>query len=135
MKPPSHGSFARAAVKALLMYAAVASSTAYAEFRLATVDVNRILNESKDAIAKRKELLEISEKAKHKIEAKRKPLIRHFPRHASVTESETQPGRIRDLPPAPTQARMLAGVPTWTNLSSQDFSQAASRRQSSERLR
>ncbi len=50
------------------------ASPAHAEFKVATVDVNRILNESKEAKVKKKELDEISLKAKSEIEARRKTL-------------------------------------------------------------
>lgn len=46
----------------------------HAEFRLATVDVNRVLNESSDAAGRKKELQALSDKARQKIEARRKTL-------------------------------------------------------------
>ena len=52
----------------------LSASAAQAEFRVATVDVNRVLNETKEAKVKKKELDEISLKAKSKIEEKRKVL-------------------------------------------------------------
>lgn len=45
-----------------------------ADYRVATVDVNRVLNESKDAKTKKTELDSISMKAKSKIEAQRDTL-------------------------------------------------------------
>lgn len=63
------------ALTSLILGATAATpATAIAEFNVATVDVNRVLNESKDAIGRRKELQEMSNKAKAKIDAKRKPL-------------------------------------------------------------
>lgn len=47
------------------------SSTALAEFTVATVNINRIMNESKEAKSKKKELDEMSAKAKKKIEDKK----------------------------------------------------------------
>ena len=45
-----------------------------ADFRVATVDVNRILNESKEAQSKKKKLDEMSLEAKKKVEAKKASL-------------------------------------------------------------
>lgn len=50
------------------------AATAQAEFKVATVDVNRILNETKEAKTKKKQLDELSLKAKSEIENRRKPL-------------------------------------------------------------
>ena len=49
-------------------------SPAMAEFRIALVDINRVLNESKEAQAKRKELDEMTLKAKKKLDDKRAAL-------------------------------------------------------------
>lgn len=49
-------------------------STAYAEARIATVDVARIINEVPDAVSKKEELDTASEKAKTKLETKGKEL-------------------------------------------------------------
>lgn len=59
---------------ALALVAVFSNSVAQAEFKVATVDVNRVLNESKDAKVKKKELDEITLKAKAKIEDRRKVL-------------------------------------------------------------
>ena len=45
---------------------------AFADFTIATVNVNQILNESKEAQSKKKELDELSAKAKKKVEDKKK---------------------------------------------------------------
>ncbi|RMG42199.1 MAG: OmpH family outer membrane protein [Candidatus Dadabacteria bacterium] len=47
---------------------------AYGEYRVATVDMTRILNESKAAKAKRRELDELQRKAKSKLEKKKREL-------------------------------------------------------------
>ncbi|MBN8547748.1 MAG: OmpH family outer membrane protein [Deltaproteobacteria bacterium] len=52
----------------------LSSAVAQADYRVATVDVNRILNETKEAKTKKKELDDITLKAKAKIEEKRKVL-------------------------------------------------------------
>ena len=49
-------------------------SSVTAEIRIATVDVARIINEVPDAVSKKEELDEASEKAKSKLEAKGKEL-------------------------------------------------------------
>lgn len=59
------------ALAALLLFS---TSVAQAEFKVATVDVNRVLNESKEAKVKKKELDDITLKAKAKIEERRKTL-------------------------------------------------------------
>lgn len=53
---------------------AFSASIAQADFRVATVDVNRILNETKEAKSKKKELDDLTLKAKSEIEARRKTL-------------------------------------------------------------
>ncbi len=55
---------------ALLSYTSAAS----ADFKIATVDVARIVNENPDAVSKKKELDSFSEKTKNKLEAKGKEL-------------------------------------------------------------
>ena len=52
----------------------LAPLSASADFRVAFVDINKVLNESKEAQAKRKELDEMSLKAKKKVEEKRASL-------------------------------------------------------------
>lgn len=52
----------------------LAAHTAYADVRIATVDVARLINEAPDAMAKKKELDSASEDAKKKLEAKGKDL-------------------------------------------------------------
>lgn len=58
----------------LLSLFAIPAGTAQADFRIATVDVARIINEVPDAVAKKEELDAASEKAKAKLEAKGKEL-------------------------------------------------------------
>ena len=48
---------------------------AQADFKMATVDINRVLNESKDASSKKKTLDELSLNAKKKIETKKNVLV------------------------------------------------------------
>lgn len=62
--------------KALLTIAALLSFTtlAQAEVKIGTVDVSRIVNDSPEAVAKKKELDSFSEEMKKKIEAKGKEL-------------------------------------------------------------
>lgn len=50
------------------------SSLASAEFRVATVDVNKVLNESKEAQAKKKKLDEMSLEVRKKVESKKSAL-------------------------------------------------------------
>lgn len=50
-------------------------SRAIAEFKFATVDINKIINESKDAAGKRKSLEELSQNAKKKIDTKKTALL------------------------------------------------------------
>jgi Skp family chaperone for outer membrane proteins len=69
-----------------LLSTLILSSSAFAEFKVATVDVNRVLNETKDAKVKKKELDEVSLKAKAKIEEKRKGL--------KATEDKLKAGSI-----------------------------------------
>jgi Skp family chaperone for outer membrane proteins len=52
------------------------SSVAFAEFRVATVDVNRILNESEESVSKKKELDKLSLAAKKKVEDKKERLTK-----------------------------------------------------------
>lgn len=58
----------------LFVCALLLPSFANADFRVATVDVNKVLNESKDAKGKKKDLDEVTLKAKTKIESQRKVL-------------------------------------------------------------
>jgi outer membrane protein len=62
--------------KALLTIAAILSCTplAQAEVKIGTVDVARIVNDSPEAVTKKKELDSFSEETKKKIEAKGKEL-------------------------------------------------------------
>ena len=50
------------------------SNPAHADYKIATVDVARILNESPDAVAKKKELDAITQDAKKKADSKREEL-------------------------------------------------------------
>jgi Skp family chaperone for outer membrane proteins len=50
------------------------ASIALADYKVATVDVNRVLNETKDAKVKKKQLDEVSLKAKAKVEERQKAL-------------------------------------------------------------
>jgi outer membrane protein len=50
------------------------TGAAVADYRIATVDVNRVLNESKEAKEKKKTLDDVTLKAKAKIESERKTL-------------------------------------------------------------
>ena len=62
-------------VLALLAFALVTMATAaHAEFRIATVDINRILNESKEAQAKKSELDAASASAKKDLDQRRASL-------------------------------------------------------------
>lgn len=67
----------RLALKLVLLLSILLSSPllALAEFRIATVDVNRLLNESKEATEKKKGLDEISAKARKKIEEQKNSLV------------------------------------------------------------
>lgn len=62
-----------AAIVALLINVC-ASGAAMAQFKVATVDVNRVLNESKEALAKRKEMDAKSSEMRKKLEEKSKRL-------------------------------------------------------------
>jgi Skp family chaperone for outer membrane proteins len=64
----------------------VSAAPARAEFKLVTVDVNRVINEAKSAQAQRKHLEELSASAKKKVEEKRKPL--------AEMESKLKSGKI-----------------------------------------
>lgn len=64
----------------------IAVGPAQAEFKVATVDVNRILNESKEAKTKKKQLDDVSLKAKSEIESRRKTL--------KATEDKIKSGAI-----------------------------------------
>lgn len=57
-----------------LLVALLVVSPVVAEFRVATVDMNRVLNESKEAQAVRKKLDDMQTTAKKKLEAKRDAL-------------------------------------------------------------
>lgn len=57
-----------------LVLASVSLNSAYAEVKIATVDIGKILNESDEAQSKKKELTALSDDAKKKAEAKRKSL-------------------------------------------------------------
>ncbi|MCO6429475.1 MAG: OmpH family outer membrane protein [Deltaproteobacteria bacterium] len=70
---------------------ATAPVLASAEYTIATVDVNRLLNESKEAKNRRKELDEMSSKAKAKIEDKKKAL--------QVVEKKIKEGAIQEDSP------------------------------------
>ena len=61
-------------IAALLTSTLILASQALAEFTIATVNVNQILNESKEAQAKKKELDSLSATAKKKVEEKKKSL-------------------------------------------------------------
>jgi len=65
------GTFSLLAITAITLTAITSATTAVAEFRIALVDINRVLNESKEAQTKRKELDEMTLKAKKKLEDKR----------------------------------------------------------------
>ncbi|NDC38004.1 MAG: OmpH family outer membrane protein [Proteobacteria bacterium] len=58
----------------ILVLLLCASTAALAEFRIATVDVNRVLNESKEAQGVRKKLDEMQSAAAKKLEGKRDSL-------------------------------------------------------------
>lgn len=87
----------RLSALALIASSLIWSAPARAEFKLVTVDVNRVLNESKEAIEKRKELQALSNKAKSKIEAKRKPLedMEEKLRDSKVAENSKEAERFR----------------------------------------
>ncbi len=59
---------------ATLVICSIYTEIANAEFTIATVNVNQILNESKEAQAKKKELDKLSATAKKKVEDKKKSL-------------------------------------------------------------
>jgi Skp family chaperone for outer membrane proteins len=59
---------------ALLSVLLISAANASAEFKMATVDLGRILNESDVAIKERKELDSLSQSAKAKIDAKKQTL-------------------------------------------------------------
>ena len=58
----------------IALLSCVTLSSAYSEVRIATVDVSRIVNDSPDAVSKKKELDSYSTETKKKIEAKGKEL-------------------------------------------------------------
>jgi len=67
------------------------ASFAYADYTIATVSVNRVLNESKEAVAKKKELDDLSAKAKKKVDDKKKSL--------QVLEKKIKDGEISEDSP------------------------------------
>lgn len=76
---------------------------AYAEVRIATVDVTRIVNDSPDAVAKKKELDTLSAETKKKIEAKGKELqalkakLEEAKVSAESKEAENFRNQVRDF--------------------------------------
>jgi Skp family chaperone for outer membrane proteins len=74
------------------------ASYSVAEFRIATVNVNRLLNESKEATAKKKELDELSAKAKKKVDEKKKELqaIEQKIKDGQVKEDSTEAQNFRN---------------------------------------
>lgn len=77
----------------LFLAVSVISQPALADFRLATVDMNKVLNESKEAIAARKSLDAMTTKAQKEIDAKRDAL--------KDVEAKLQSGKIKpDSPEA-----------------------------------
>jgi outer membrane protein len=91
--------------KALLTIAAVVSCTplAHAEVRIGTVDVARIVNDSPEAVARKKELDSFSEETKKKIEAKGKELqalktkLESSKVSAESKEAESFRNQVRDF--------------------------------------
>ncbi len=71
---------------------------AHAEFKIATVDVGRILNESPDAVAKKKELDSLTQDAKKKAESKRKELetLKSKLESAKVSEDSREAEGLRN---------------------------------------
>jgi outer membrane protein len=59
---------------AICGFALLMSAPARAEFKLATVDIERVLSESDESAAKKKELEELSEKTMQKLEPRKKSL-------------------------------------------------------------
>ncbi len=74
---------------ALLSYTSAAS----ADFKIATVDVARIVNENPDAVSKKKELDSFSEKTKNKLEAK----LEDSKVSADSKEAENFRNQVRDF--------------------------------------
>ena len=86
------------------LFAAIAYSTlAHAEVRIATVDVSRIVNDSPEAVAKKKELDNYSADLKKKIEAKGKDLqelkekLEESKVKADSKEAESFRNQVRDF--------------------------------------
>ena len=91
--------------KALLTIAAILSCTplAQAEVKIGTVDVARIVNDSPEAVAKKKELDSFSEETKKKIEGKGKELqalktkLENGKVSAESKEAENFRNQVRDF--------------------------------------
>jgi outer membrane protein len=91
--------------KALFTIAAILSCTplAQAEVKIGTVDVARIVNDSPEAVAKKKELDSFSEETKKKIEAKGKELqalktkLENGKVSAESKEAENFRNQVRDF--------------------------------------
>jgi outer membrane protein len=64
----------RSLLASTALFSCVALSSAYAEVRIATVDVSRIVNDSPDAVSKKKELDNYSTETKKKVDSKGKEL-------------------------------------------------------------
>lgn len=88
---------------ALALCSLAFASSASADFRIATVDVTRIVNEFPDAVEKKEELDEASEKAKSKIESKGKELqalkdkLEKAKVSADSKEAESFRSQVRDF--------------------------------------
>ena len=86
-------------IKSFLLAASLLtiSSKAVAEFKLATVDVNRVLNESSEALSKRKELDLKSAEARKKLEEKGKRLrqIEEQIKSGSLSEDSKEAQKYR----------------------------------------
>ncbi len=79
------------------LFVSTMANTAQAQFKVATVDVNRILNESKEAVAKRKELDAKSADARKKLEEKGKALkqIEEKLKAGSISEDSKEAQQYR----------------------------------------
>jgi Skp family chaperone for outer membrane proteins len=85
------------AFSAALFVLVIVAPSAHADFKIATVDVSRILNESPDAVSKKKELDTLTQDAKKKAESKRKELdgLRIKLESAKVSEDSKEAESLR----------------------------------------